>query len=59
MITMNRIRDSDWKRIGPYKSLFDKTTASGRFEELDGRNKEIKTLIGRQDMAKGLNESGT
>jgi hypothetical protein len=34
MNKMNRMLDSDWKRIGPYKSLFGKTTASGRFEEL-------------------------
>jgi hypothetical protein len=33
MIKMNRMRDSDGKRIGPYKRPFGKTTASGRFEE--------------------------
>jgi hypothetical protein len=36
MFKINRLRDSDWKRIGPYKSLFGKTTASGRFDKPQG-----------------------
>jgi hypothetical protein len=34
MIKIKWIRDSEWKKIGPYKSLFGKTNASGRFEEI-------------------------